>query len=184
MDNFEIRIARPEDAEALLKIYRPYVERTAVSFECAVPSVEEFRGRIERTLEKYPYLLAEHDGEILGYAYAGAPWERAAYRWCAESSVYLAPEARGRGVGKALYQALEDILRRQGYRTRYALVTTDNEASIGFHEAIGFVRRAFFPNCGYKLGTWHGVVWLEKQLAPPDAPTSFPEPWCREEHSI
>ena len=63
-------------------------------------------------------------------------------------------------------------------------VTTDNEASIGFHEAIGFVRRAFFPNCGYKLGTWHGVVWLEKQLAPPDAPTSFPEPWCREEHSI
>ena len=179
-----IRPATAADLPEMREIYRPFVERTAVSFEYQVPTPEEFSLRFTQHIAQFPWLVWEEQGRVLGYAYAGAPWERAAYRWCAESSVYLAPEARGRGVGKALYQALEDILRRQGYRTLYALVTTDNEASIGFHEAIGFVRRAFFPNCGYKLGPWHGVVWLEKQLAPPDAPTSFPEPWCREEHSI
>ena len=150
-------------------------------------TLEQMLEARERRVQRQRTLLDRYGQSLicLTMNVAGpVPWERAAYRWCAESSVYLAPEARGRGVGKALYQALEDILRRQGYRTLYALVTTDNEASIGFHEAIGFVRRAFFPNCGYKLGTWHGVVWLEKQLAPPDAPTSFPEPWCREEHSI
>lgn len=135
-----IRLATAADLPEMQEIYRPFVERTAVSFEYQVPTPEEFFLRFTQHIAQFPWLVWEEQGRVLGYAYAGAPWERAAYRWCAESSVYLAPEARGRGVGKALYQALEDILRRQGYRTLYALVTTDNEASIGFHEAIGFVR--------------------------------------------
>lgn len=179
-----IRPATAADLPEMQEIYRPFVERTAVSFEYQVPTPEEFPFVSPSTSPNSPGWSGRSRAVFWAMPTPARHGRRAAYRWCAESSVYLAPEARGRGVGKALYQALEDILRRQGYRTLYALVTTDNEASIGFHEAIGFVRRAFFPNCGYKLGTWHGVVWLEKQLAPPDAPTSFPEPWCREEHSI
>ena len=169
-----IRFAVEADLEEMLEIYRPFVEQTAVSFEYTLPSLEAFRQRFREHVAQFPWLVWQEGERVLGYAYAGAPWERAAYRWCAESSVYLAPQARGRGVGRALYARLEELLTAQGYRVVYALVTTANAPSIAFHEALGFCRRAEFPDCGYKLGQWHGVVWLEKRLAPLGNPSSFP----------
>ncbi len=173
MDNFEIRIARPEDAEALLKIYRPYVERTAVSFECAVPSVEEFRGRIERTLEKYPYLLAEHDGEILGYAYAGVFKAREAYSHSVETSIYVRSGLNRQGIGRALYTALENELRRQGILNMYACIASPEaeDAYLGqdstvFHEKLGFQPVGRFYYCGFKFGRWYSMVWMEKLIGP------------------
>lgn len=175
-----LRPARAADLPAMLEIYRPFVERTAVSFEYEVPDLPGFTRRFQEHTAQFPWLVWEEDGQVQGYAYAGAPWERAAYRWCAETSIYLSPAARGRGVGAALYGALEACLRRQGYRTAYALVTTDNPGSVSFHLAMGYAQRALFPSCGYKLGQWHGVIWLEKQLLPPGIPVGFPEPWSPE----
>ena len=172
-----IRFAREDDLPAMLAIYRPYVEHTTYSFEYTVPSEEEFRTRFLEHTVQFPWLVWEEDGAVLGYAYAGAPWERSAYRWCAESSIYLAPEAQGRGVGRALYARLEEILTAQGYRMLYALITSENEGSLAFHEALGYRLRVNFEHCGYKHGRWLGVVWMEKQLNPLGAPGAFPEKW-------
>ena len=113
MESCRIRVAQEQDAGALLKIYAPYVEKTAVTFEYTVPGAEEFAGRIARTLQKYPYLLAERAGQIVGYAYAGPFHARAAYDWAVETSVYVRQDQRKMGTGRALYHALEDVLRMQ-----------------------------------------------------------------------
>ena len=118
--NVKIRIAAPEDAERLLAIYAPYVRGTAITFEYDVPSLEEFTGRIRNTLKGYPYLVAELDGQILGYAYAGHFQTRAAYDWAAETSIYVDRNARKMGVGKKLHQALELALKKQGILNMYA----------------------------------------------------------------
>ena len=110
MNNIRIRTARPEDAIELLEIYAPYVRETAVTYEYTVPSQEEFASRIRHTMEKYPYLVAEKDGEILGYAYAGAFHPRAAYAWDAEMSIYIKKDRKRSGIGKTLYEALEKLL--------------------------------------------------------------------------
>ena len=172
-----VRVATTADLSAMLEIYRPFVEKTFVSFEYEVPSLADFSRRFSEHTAQFPWLVWEESGQVLGYAYAGAPWERAAYRWCAESSIYLAPEARGRGVGRALYETLEFILKQQGYRILYAVIVAENQDSIRFHEAMGFTHCALFPNCGYKLGNWYGVAWLVKQLLPLESPQSFPKPW-------
>ena len=112
-DNIKIRTARPEDAPELLKIYAPYVENTAITFEYEVPSIEDFKCRIERTLKKYPYLVAERDGELLGYAYTGEFKERAAYDWAVETSIYVRQDRKGLGLGRRLYAALEAVSRLQ-----------------------------------------------------------------------
>ena len=176
-----IRPAKVEDLPQMLEIYRPFVEHTAVSFEYQVPSPENFLQRFRNHVAQFPWLVWEEKGRVFGYAYAGAPWEREAYRWCAESSIYLAPEAQGRGIGKTLYQALEEILLRQGYAVLYALVTTENESSLAFHQAMGFRRRAVFPDCGYKFGRWHGGIWLEKRLSDLELPSAFPCAWDEKE---
>lgn len=169
-----IRPATAADLPRILEIYAPYVEHTAISFEYTVPTLEEFTGRFLTITAQFPWLVWEEDGSILGYAYGSLPFERAAYQWSAEASIYLCPEARGRGIGKSLYAALEDILRRQGYRKVYAIITTANEASVAFHKAVGYRHTATFPDCGYKFGTWYGTVWMEKDLntwpAPPKSP--------------
>lgn len=172
-----VRIAREEDLGAMLEIYRPYVETTTYSFEYELPTMEEFTARFRSHTEQFPWLVWEEDGQVLGYAYAGAPWERAAYRWMAEVSIYLSPEIHGRGVGRRLYEVLERILTAQGYRTAYAIITDENRASIAFHEKLGYRFRTAFPNCGYKMGRWVGVVWLEKQLNPLGNPSEFPKKW-------
>ena len=171
-----VRFAREEDIPAILAIYAPYVEKTAVSFEYTVPTAEEFTIRFRSITAQFPWLVWEEDGEVLGYAYGSAPFERAAFRWCAEPSVYLHPCVHRKGVGRKLYAALEALLKLQGYTLLYSLVTTDNAPSVAFHEACGYHHLATFPDCGFKHGAWHGIVWLEKRLSSVTLPDSFPAP--------
>ena len=171
-----IRFGKMEDVPQILAIYAPYVEETAVSFEYTVPTVEAFAARFQAITAQYPWLVWEEDGAVLGYAYGSAPFERAAFSWCAESSIYLRRDCRGRGIGKKLQLALEELLKMQGYQLLYALVTTDNPASVAFHKALGFTHLAAFPGCGWKLDAWHGLVWLEKRLNPVQNVCNFPAP--------
>ena len=122
-----IRLAKPLDAAALLAIYAPYVENTAITFEYDVPTVEDFANRIEKILEKYPYLVAEEDGVVLGYAYASTYYARAAYDWAVELSVYVSQDARGKGVGSKLYDKLEDMLDQMGYIHFLACISLPNQ---------------------------------------------------------
>ena len=171
-----VRMAKLQDVPRILEIYGPYVEHTAVSFEYTVPTLEAFTQRFLKITARFPWLVWEEDGEILGYAYGTLPWERAAYQWDASASIYLCPQARGRGIGRKLYAELERLLQRQGYRKVYAVITTDNEASARFHQAVGYRHTATFPNCGYKFGKWYGTVWMEKDLNTWDTPPREPVP--------
>ena len=162
--NMNIRLATPSDAATLLAIYAPYVENTAITFEYEVPTIEDFANRIEKTLEKYPYLVAEEDGLILGYAYASTYYARAAYDWAVELSVYVSQDARGKGVGSKLYDELEDLLDQMGYMHFLACISLPNEDSIAFHTKRGYQQVAHFPKIGYKFNRWHDIVWLQKSL--------------------
>ena len=172
-----IRFATEHDLPAMLEIYRPYVENTTYSFEYEVPSMAGFTRRFFDHVQQFPWLVWEEDGIVRGYAYAGAPWERAAYRWCAEVSIYLHESVHGRGIGRQLYARLEEILRAQGYRVAYALITTENTGSVAFHEKLGYAYHSTFQNCGFKQGRWLGVIWLQKWLNPLGEPTGFPKKW-------
>ena len=155
-----LRIAVEADVPAMLAVYAPYILTTTCSFEYEVPSQEEFLNRFRTITAQFPWLVWEEDGEVLGYAYGSLPFERAAYAWCAESSVYLKPEARGRGIGKKLYMALEAILAEQGYRRNYAIITSENAASVAFHRKMGYKLTAEFPDCGYKFAAgWACSGW-------------------------
>ena len=159
-----IRLARPSDSATLLAIYAPYVENTAITFEYEVPTVEDFATRIEKTLGKYPYLVAEEDGAILGYAYASTYYARAAYDWAVELSVYVSQDARGKGVGSKLYDELEDLLGQMGYIHFLACISLPNEASLALHLKRGYQQVAHFPKIGYKFERWHDIIWLQKSL--------------------
>lgn len=165
-----IRTATPRDAGLLLDIYAPYVEHTPVTFEYVVPSVEEFETRLRHTLEKYPYLTAEADGVLLGYAYASAFKGRAAYDWSAETSIYVQKNFTGKGVGSALYNALEEALRRQHICSLCACITYPNPVSIAFHEHFGYKTVAHFHASGFKQGKWYDMIWMEKELCPHTVP--------------
>ena len=160
----EIRLAKPSDARSLLDIYAPYVENTAITFEYEVPTIEDFAIRIEKTLEKYPYLVAEEDGVVLGYAYASTYYARAAYDWAVELSVYVSQDARGKGVGSKLYDALEEMLEQMGYIHFLACISLPNEASLALHRKRGYQQVAHFPKIGYKFNRWNDIVWLQKSL--------------------
>lgn len=142
------------------------MEETAISFEYEVPTENEFAGRIRRTLERYPYLAAVQNGRIVGYAYAGPFHTRAAYGWSAELTVYVRRELRGRGAGRRLYETLEEALKRQGILNLYACIAWPNPESVCFHEKMGFALNGRFRRCGYKLGQWWDMVWMEKLIAP------------------
>lgn len=167
-----IRDARRSDVPAMLAIYAPFVEHTAVSFEYDVPTEAEFARRLEEHQAAFPWLVCEENGRVMGYAYAGRAFERAAYGWNAEISCYLAPELRGRSVGRRLYARIEEILTRLGYYKLFAVVTSANAPSVAFHRALGFRDAACFRNVGYKQGGWYDVLWLEKTLC------DRPEPQC------
>ena len=154
-----IRLATPQDAEGMLEIYAPYVRETAVTFEYEVPSLAEFRGRIESTLPRYPWLAAEEDGLLLGYAYAGRYHSRAAFQWDAEGSIYLRPQAQRTGLAAPLYRCLMELLKVQGIRNFYGCITHPNPASETFHRKMGFIDLAVFPKAGYKLGQWWDILW-------------------------
>lgn len=140
-----IRIAVEADVPEILDIYAPYVESTTVTFEYHVPSREAFLERFRRITSQFPWLVWEENGRILGYAYGSAPFERDAYRWCAEDSVYLRPEAQGRGIGTKLCTALEKVLFYQGYRRIYALITAENQKSVTFHKSWAILSGVTFP---------------------------------------
>ena len=172
-----LRIATAADIPAMLDIYGPYVLTSTATFEYEVPTEAEFRHRFDAVTTQYPWLVWEEEGRILGYAYASAPYSRAAYAWCAEPSIYLDPQARGRGIGTKLYTALEKILALQGYHILYALVTAENEESVAFHKKFSYETRAFFPACGMKFDRWLDLFWMEKRLKSVEIPTSFPTSW-------
>lgn len=166
-----IRMATAADAQEILNIYIPYITDTAITFEYDIPSVSEFADRIRMTLTKYPYLVAIADGRILGYAYASSFKSRAAYDWAVETTIYLSPECQGKGYGKKLYYALEDLLKKQHIINLNACIAYTSiedphltNASTLFHEHLGYRKVAHFTKCGYKFGTWYDMIWMEKML--------------------
>ena len=172
-----IRIATESDISQMLAIYAPYVENTTYSFEYTPPTLEQFTQRFLKYTAQCPWLVWEEDGQVVGYAYGSLPFERAAYAWCAEVSIYLLPEAHGRGIGRKLYAVVEEILWRQGYRIIYALITSENKGSLAFHEKMGYEYRAQFPDCGIKFSRSLGVVWMEKRAKSVEIPSSLPVSW-------
>ena len=169
-----IREALPSDAEGLLDIYRYYVEDTAITFEYDVPSVTEFEGRIRKTLEKYPYIVAEdrESGRLLGYSYASPFKERAAYQWSVETTIYVDKDLKRAGLGRLLYNELEKRLADMGILNVNACIGYPNGAedehltydSVRFHEKLGYSMVGEFHQCGYKFGRWYNMVWMEKML--------------------
>ena len=165
-----IRLARQADVDDLLAIYAPYLS-TTVTFEYVLPSREEFSRRVADVQARFPYLVLEEDGQPVGYAYAHPLGQRAAYQWSGELSIYLSPAAAGKGGGQPLYLALMELLRLQGMRTVYGVVTHPNPASEAFHAAMGFRLLGTQHNSGYKNGRWLDVALYEKPLSDyPDAP--------------
>ncbi len=154
-----------------MSIYAPVVQKTVASFETEVPDLAEMRRRIVVTTSSLPWLVAEEDGEVVGYAYAGRHRERSGYRWSVEVSVYVDASHRRRGVGRLLYEPLLDTLRGLGYVSALAGIALPNPASVGLHQALGFRRVGTFENVGYKHGAWHDVEWWRLALRkPPNEP--------------
>ena len=178
LTNIQIRSAGPADAKALLELYAPYVEKTAITFEYDVPTPEEFENRITRTLKNYPYLVADQNGELLGYAYTGPFVGRAAYKWSAEVSIYIKENKRKMGIGKKLCEALESISKAQnilnlnaciGYTETEDEYLTNN--SMAFHAHMGYTLVGRFHNSGYKFRRWYDMIWMEKLIGNhPDNP--------------
>ncbi len=179
--DINIRMATPDDAENILAIYAPYIEKTGITFEYEVPTVEAFRGRIEKTCKKYPYLVAEKDGEILGYSYANPLGERAAFSRAAETVLYVKENARGKHIGSRLYEKLEEILKKQNVTNMCACISyreqedeTITHASPNFHAAYGYKKVGHFTKCGYKFGRWYDLIWVEKFIGEHlDEPPAF-----------
>jgi L-amino acid N-acyltransferase YncA len=169
----EIRLATPADAPAFHTIYAPIVRDLPTSFELVPPSVEEMAARIAKSWPRFPWLACDVDGATIGYAYASAHRDRAAYQWSVDVSVYVLAAARGQGIGRALYTPLFALLRAQGFVNAYAGVTLPNPASVGLHEAMGMTPVGIYRHVGFKAGAWHDVGWWQIALAPLlDSPTS------------
>ena len=159
-----IRLATERDAEAIQRIYAPFVLHTAISFETEPPSVDEMRSRLLKILVRLPWLVCERDEKLIGYAYASLHRERAAYGWSVDVTIYTHEEFRRHGVGKALYTSLFQVLRLQGFYNAYAGITLPNPGSVGLHEAMGFEPVGVYRAVGYKLGRWHDVGWWQLGL--------------------
>ncbi|HGD0586146.1 TPA: N-acetyltransferase family protein [Streptococcus agalactiae] len=159
-----IRPVLPSDAKELLAIYAPYVADTTITFEYDIPSISEFTNRIKNISKSFPYLVAEENGKILGYAYASTYYARTAYDWTCELSIYLDKDARSKKIGSQLYDTLEKELVNQGYVNLLACISLPNDISIAFHKKRGFNQVAHFPKIGFKFEQWHDIVWLQKRL--------------------
>jgi len=170
-----IRAAVREDVPAILDIYSPYILTTAFTFEYVVPSLRAFEERFERISECYPWLVWEERGEILGYAYGSQAFERAAFSWDADLSIYLKEAARGQGIGRRLYGCLEKLLESGGYHNLYALITGANLSSVRFHERLGYEQIGLLPQTGFKLGRWWDLYWYGKRLRAADMPGEMPK---------
>lgn len=186
MEEIYLRIAKPSDAHELLSIYAPYVENTSITYEYTVPTVDEFRTRIEKTLKSHPYIVAVKGNEIIGYAYTGKFHERAAYAWDAETSIYVRRDCHGLGLGRRLYDALEKLSRARNIINLYACIAypeVDDEYltrnSMSFHAHLGFELVGTFKRCSYKFDRWYGMVWMQKcvgnHILNPPTVIPFPE---------
>ncbi len=169
MEDIIIREVQLDDAKDLLEIYGYYVENTAITFETQIPSVEEFKERILAITAKYPYLVAEMDGKIVGYSYAHAYNVREAYDWCVEMTIYLKEDIRGKGIGSKLYLKMEECLKKMNIKNLYSCIAATKHpskhltnASIDFHKALGYRINAQFNQSGYKFDEWYDMVWMEK----------------------
>lgn len=166
-----IRAAATDDAEQIRAIYAPFVRNTPVTFETEVASVETYRAAIADAT--YPWLVADRDGEVLGYAKAGRLRAAAAYEWTAEAAVYVKEGHRGSGIGKTLLEALMGSLHERGYVSLYAAITQPNAGSVRLFESLGFEPAGIWKNAGFKLGAWHDVGWWRRSLdGYPDHPAS------------
>jgi len=175
--NATIRPAAPQDAAGILAIYAPIVRDTAISFEVEPPTVPEMQQRMAQTLLKFPWLVCERQGDILGYVYATQHRARAAYQWSVDVSVYIHAEMHRSGIGRGLYTALFSLLHRQGFYNLYAGITLPNDGSVGLHEALGFQTVGVYRSVGFKFGAWHDVGWwhlpLRSGSQTPDLPAAF-----------
>lgn len=183
-----IRDALIEDAESLLNIYSPYVKNTAITFEWVVPTIQEFKKRIEKISARYPYIVAEVNGEIRGYAYANTFRSRKAYSWTAESSIYVHQDYRGKGIGKQLLIELESRLAKQNVLNLYAVIaSTDKEDeyltndSVRFHKKMGYTNPCIFNKCGFKFNRWYDTTTMEKFLG---EHTANPVPAVKENNFV
>jgi len=173
----KVRVAERQDAGAVAAIYAPIVREKAISFETDPPTPDIMADRIETTLQRYPWLVATGDGDVVGYAYGSEHQQRAAYRWSVNVTVYVAENAHGRGVGRELYATLIDILRAQGFRSAFAGIALPNAASVALHEAVGFEPLGVYRDVGFKFGAWHDVGYWRLGLTArggiPDEPIAF-----------
>jgi L-amino acid N-acyltransferase YncA len=174
MADVEYRIARADDAGAIAEIYAPYVRDTIISFETEAPDSAEIAVRMQRIGTQYPWLVAVTGGRVVGYAYACEHRARLAYRWSVDAAVYLHASAQRLGIGRALYERLFALLRAQGHVNAFAGISLPNAASVGLHEALGFVPIGIYRHVGYKRGAWQDVGWWQLTLREP--PDDAPEP--------
>jgi L-amino acid N-acyltransferase YncA len=171
-----LRAATGADAAAIAALYAPYVTDSIVSFEAEPPSADEIGARMESAGGRYPWIVAEEGGELVGYAYAAAFRPRAAYCYAVETSVYLAPDAKGQGLGRRLYASLLATLEAQGYAQAIGAITLPNPASVALHERLGFAPAGIYRHVGWKMGGWHSVGLWQRPLAPATVPPTEPKP--------
>lgn len=171
MSETKIRVATIDDAEKILEIYSPFVDRTAVSFEYDIPSIEKFRQRMKHIQKRFPFLVAEKDGEIFGFAYTHLFAERDAYQFCVEASMYLREDMQRQGIGRRLFELLERISREQNFVAIYSRVATTEvedefltNASLRFHQKLGFEIVGKLPKCGFKFDRWYDMTIMVKDL--------------------
>ncbi len=179
-----LRFASSQDYAAMLEIYRPYVGQTTISFEYETPSLQAFSDRFAALAGRFPAVVCEDGEEVIGYAYASPAFERRAYCWCADLSVYVRQDRRGRGCGSLLSRAILDILQALGYRKVYSLITGENDKSRAFHKKLGFKEAAEFKEQGYKMGRWLSVFWYEKELNGADCAGSFPKEFSEKDFDL
>lgn len=174
--SISIRPVKISDADFCLSLYSKYVIGSAVSFELEAPSLEEFSNRIDTISKRFPYLVAEENGALIGYAYASAYRDRAAYQWNVEVSIYVEEHKKKSGVATSLYNNLFAELERIQVCKAFAVIALPNDASVGFHSKMGFEKFAIYKKVGFKLNQWHDVLWMEKILQSPDTPIT-PKYW-------
>lgn len=171
MNSITIRPIEEKDLKEILHIYEYYVTHTAITFEYTVPTIEEFRNRMHHVVSRYPYIVAEQGGHIVGYAYANILKDREAYEWSVETSIYIDRDYRAKGLGKQLYSRLFTYLKEQGILSVYACITVPlvddmycDSSSYTYHKHIGFTEVGRFPKAGYKFNTWYDIVWMHMDL--------------------
>ena len=174
-----VRVATVLDAAVVAAIYAPAVVDTIISFELEPPTTDAMAKRIASTLPTHPWLVAERDGAVVGYAYGSRHRQRAAYRWSVDVAVYLREDARRQGIGRALYERLVEILKTQGFHMAYGGIALANPASVGLHEAVGFEFLCVYKEVGYKMGRWVDVGWWQLALSDPGAAPHEPIPFAK-----